>query len=166
MRALLFLKKYVYRVAMKIQIKPSDDVDSAILIARHNPHYFNKAGIKKMKSDLSTNIFFGAFVNEDMAGFINYKIINAKVVEIIWMAIEPKYQNQGIGTRLITETLKRFLNKYKICQVKTLSEIDPDQQYARARAFYIKMKFISLDSNLLHPDWGKDNPCQIFIKLL
>ena len=50
--------------------------------------------------------------------------------------------------------------------MKILSEIDPDSQFAKTRNFYKKLGFIPLETISPYPGWGKENPCQIFVKVL
>jgi ribosomal protein S18 acetylase RimI-like enzyme len=151
---------------MNIQIKKSADTLSALNIARKNSHYFNSHGLKMMKKDFTTGLLIGAYDKNKMVGFVAFKELNDKAVELMWMAVEPEYQNHEIGTSLIREGLQLLPKKYNICEMKTLSEIDPDPEYARTRNFYKKLEFIPLETISPYSDWGKDNPCQIFIKIL
>lgn len=151
---------------MKTKIlKPKDFLD-ALNIARRNSHFFNKQGLESMEKDLKSDVVIGAFLNEEMVGFISFKELNHNVIEISWIAIKPELQGKGIGSRLFEDGLKSLTHEYKVCEVKTLSEIDPDQEYAKTREFYKKLGFISLETINPYPDWGKNNPCQIFIKIL
>ncbi len=151
---------------MNILVRKSTDVLSALDIGRKNTHYFNPTGLEMMKKDLKVATLIGAFSKNTMVGFVTFKGLNDQAVELAWMAIEPKYQNQNIGTLLIKEGIKLLPKKYVLCEMKTLSEIDPDPQYARTRNFYTKLGFIPLETINPYPDWGKDNPCQIFVKIL
>ena len=151
---------------MDTLIRKSTDVLSALDIGRKNTHYFNSAGLEMMKKDLKVATLIGAYTENKMVGFIVFKELNDQAVELAWMAIEPKYQNQHIGTFLVKEGIKLLPKKYIICETKTLSETDPDPQYARTRNFYKKLGFIPLETINAYPGWGKDNPCQIFVKIL
>lgn len=151
---------------MNILVKKSTDVLSALDIGRKNTHYFNPTGLDMMKKDLKVATFIGAYFENKMVGFVAFKEVNNQVIELAWMAIEPKYQNQNIETLLVKEGIKLLPNKYVLCEMKTLSEIDPDPQYARTRKFYKKLGFIPLETINPYPGWGEDNPCQIFVKIL
>lgn len=151
---------------MNIQIRESTDSAAALNIARKNPHYFNSHGLKTMESDFKTGFLIGSYSENKMIGFIMFRELNDQAVELVWMAIDPDYQNQGVGTTLIKEGIKLLPKKYAICETKTLSEIDPDPQYARTRNFYKKFGFIPLETISPYPGWGRDNPCQIFVKIL
>jgi len=151
---------------MDTQIKKTTDTVAALNIAKKNPHYFNPYGLKAMEKDFKTGFLIGAYHENIMVGFVAFKELNDQTVELKWLAIEPKYQNQGTGTLLVNEGVTLLPKKYAICEMKTLSEIDPDLQYARTRKFYKKLEFIPLETISPYPDWGKDNPCQIFVKIL
>jgi ribosomal protein S18 acetylase RimI-like enzyme len=151
---------------MDVLVKKSTDISSALDIGRNNTHYFNSAGLEMMKKDLKIATLIGAYSKNKMVGFVAFKELNDRAVELAWMAIEPKYQDQNIGTLLVREGIKLLPKKYVLCETKTLSETDPDPGYARTRNFYIKLGFIPLDTINPYPGWGKDNPCQIFVKIL
>lgn len=151
---------------MNIQIKKSADSISALDIARKNSHFFNSNGLKMMEKDFKKGLLIGAFDENKMVGFIDFKEINDEAVELAWIVIEPESQGKTIGTSLVKEGLSLLPKKYVLCETKTLSEIDPDPEYARTRNFYKKLGFIPLETINPYPGWGKDNPCQIFVKIL
>ena len=151
---------------MNIQIKKSTDPLAALNISRKNPHYFNSEGLKRMEKDFKTGVLIGAYYENTMVGFVSFKELNDQAVELVWIAVEPKYQDSGIGASLVKEGIKLLPKKYLVCEMKTLSEIDPDPEYARTRNFYKRLGFIPLETINPYPNWGKDNPCQIFVKIL
>ena len=151
---------------MNININKISDYRSALDIARRNPHFFNSNGLKTMEEDFKSGILFGAFDDQKIIGFICFKELNNQAVELAWIAVDPGYQGEGIGTRLVNECLKLLPKKYLVCEVKTLSEIDPDPEYAKTREFYKKLGFIPLETISPYKDWGTENPCQIFVKIL
>ena len=151
---------------MDIQIRRSTNPEVALNIARKNSHFFNSRGLKTMEKDLETNILIGAYSENKMLGFISFKELNDQVVELMWIAVQPEYHDRGVGTKLVEKGLSLLPKKYVLCETKTLSEIDPDPQYTRTRNFYKKLGFIPLETINPYPGWGKDNPCQIFVKIL
>jgi ribosomal protein S18 acetylase RimI-like enzyme len=151
---------------MDIQIIKASDYKAALDIARKNSHFFNSSGLKTMKEDFKIGFLFGAYDRQELVGFICFKELNEKAVELAWMAVEPEYKGKGVGTSLVNEGLKLLSKKYYICEMKTLSEIDPDPEYAKTRIFYQKLGFIPLETINPYPGWGKGNPCQIFVKIL
>jgi ribosomal protein S18 acetylase RimI-like enzyme len=151
---------------MNIQINTSTDFKTALDIARKNSHFFNSDGLRKMEEDFKTGFLFGAYDEQNMVGFIAFKELDNQIIELTWMAVEPEYQNRGIGTSLMKGSIELLPKKYQICEMKTLSEIHPDPEYAKTRNFYKKLGFIPLETIKPYPKWGKDNPCQIFVKIL
>jgi ribosomal protein S18 acetylase RimI-like enzyme len=151
---------------MNIKIRKSNDVASALKIAENNSHFFNAPGLVQMKKDLGTDTLIGAYENDQLCGFVALKELNEKAVELSWMAVNPSLQGQGIGTSLVEQGFNLLQKRYTVCQMKTLSEIDPDPQYSNTRKFYIKLGFIPLETINPYPGWGDDNPCQIFVKIL
>ncbi len=88
-------------------------------------------------------------------------------LEISWLAVMDKYQNQGIGSRLVKDSLNLFSNiGYKICYVKTLAETIKDDDYSKTRSFYKKLGFNTLEIISPYPKWTKENPCQILATTL
>ena len=130
-------------------------------------NYLKSRGLKEETiKDFKVGFLFGAYDNKNLLGFVCFKELNSQATELAWMAVEPEYKNKGFGTILVNEGLKLLPNKYLVCEVKTLSEIDPDKEYAKTRNFYKKLGFIPLETIDPYPAWGVDNPCQIFVKIL
>lgn len=151
---------------MNIDIHLSPDHQQALAIALRNPHFFNESGLKEMEKDIAENTLIGAYLDQELCGFVVFKELNPQAVELAWMAVEPKFQGQKIGSQLVEQGLRLLNKNYSVCQMKTLSEIDPDPQYAQTREFYRKLGFIPLETIHPYPGWGEDNPCQIFVKVL
>ena len=151
---------------MNIQINKTSDYKTALDIAKKNSHFFNSNGLKTMERDFKAGLLFGAYDERGMVGFICFNELNDQVIELTWMAVELERKGKGVGTSLVNEGLILLPKKYVICETKTLSEMDPDPQYARTRKFYKKLGFIPLETINHYKDWGRDNPCQIFVKIL
>lgn len=150
---------------MRIIVKKTKDIDSALQVAESSKDYF-ETGFKNLKEDLKKHLLYGAFLTHKMVGFITYKEINPDVIEISWLAIKPQYRKKGIGSILVNKSLDKLGGKYKVSEVKTLAETHKDQGYAKTRNFYKKLGFISLEIIHPYPGWDKNSPCQIFIKPL
>ena len=150
---------------MDITIKETKHFEEADAIAKSSHDYF-ETGFEQLIKDVRSHILYGAFIGEKMVGFITYKIVSEGVVEISWLAVAPECRQKGIGTKLVTDTLKNLKTKYQMCEVKTLAETHPDLGYAKTRNFYKKLGFVSLEIIDPYPAWGKNNPCQIFVKAL
>ncbi|OGK40452.1 hypothetical protein A3F34_03120 [Candidatus Roizmanbacteria bacterium RIFCSPHIGHO2_12_FULL_44_10] len=151
---------------MDIVIKLTDLSDEADQIAEKLPDYFNEEGLRKIKIATQEDILFGAFIGDQMVGFAIYKELNPEAIETTWLGVLPDFHNQKVGSLLMEKSLKEMAKRYKVCEVKTLSEINPDPGYARTRNFYKKLGFIPLETIHPYPDWGDGSPCQIFVKWL
>ena len=147
------------------EIRKSKDAEEAFLIASKLPDFFNEDGLRKIKEDTKNHILYGAYLEGNMVGFVTYVEINSDAVEMSWLGVLPEKQKNGIGKKLVTQSLREMSSTYKVCEVKTLSETDPYEPYKNTRAFYKCLGFIPIETIHPYPGWG-DNPCQIFIKCI
>ncbi len=150
---------------MYIVIRKTNDSDKAFEIAKKLPDFFNTGGLKSIEQDTKNHLLFGAYSDNEMFGFATYKEINSDTVEMSWLGILPEAQGKGIGKKLVEESLKELAVKYKVCEVKTLSETDPYEPYKKTRTFFKNINFIPIETIFPYPNWG-DNPCQIFVRFL
>ena len=107
--------------------------------------------------------YWAAFDKDNCIGFFSGKIHYNRTGDIYVCRIDPKYHGKGIGTLLYKELEKNFAKsgcEYII--VKTISDKDPDENYAKTREFYKKMGFKELIT--LTEMWDENNPCLIMIK--
>jgi ribosomal protein S18 acetylase RimI-like enzyme len=145
-----------------IIIKKTNKKEEALRLAKELTDFFNEDGLKSLKYDLESHELYGAFLNNTLVGFITFRKADVASIEISWLAIMTKYQNQGIGSKLVKDSLDIFSKSaYKICYVKTLAETVKDNGYLRTRAFYKKLGFNTLEIISPYPGWIKENPCQI-----
>jgi len=141
------------------------DTEGILALLKRNDHYFAGADPVEQRKSVEQGICYGAFVDSQMVGCIVYHELNPEACEIVWLAVHPDFQSQGIGSELLTTTTSLLPPTCKIIEVKTLSEVDPDPGYQRTRKFYMSHGFISLETIHPYPGWGEDNPCQIFVKI-
>lgn len=153
-----------YNEYMTVQIEPSTNTESILSLLKLNDHYFGGAEPIQQKKSVEEGIKYGAFIDDQMVGGIVFKKLSDEVYEIVWLAIHPDFQNQGIGSELLIQSIKFLPSACKKIEVKTLAETDPDPGYARTRKFYLRHEFVSQQIIDPYPEWGEDNPCQIFIK--
>lgn len=146
-------------------IRLCNDASQAFDIAKKLPEFFNADGLKQIESDLESHVLYGAYSGEDMIAFVTYKEVNPETVEMSWLGVLPEMQRKGVGERLVTQTLEELSSKYKVCEVKTLSETEPYEPYRGTRAFYKRMGFIAIETINPYPGW-EGNPCQIFVKFI
>ena len=109
--------------------------------------------------------YWAAFDQDNCIGFFSGKIHYNRTGDIYVCGIDPKYHGKGIGTSLYKELEKYFMKKgCEYVMVKTISDKDPDEYYAKTRAFYKKVGFKELVT--LTEMWDENNPCLIMIKNL
>lgn len=151
---------------MELQIKETSEKQRAFEIALSLTNSFDKKGLGSIKKDLETQKLFGAFLKNQMVGFVIYKELNPEAVELAWMGILEEHQGKGIGSKIVPESLRLLDESYKVCEVKTLAETHRDFGYEKTRKFYKNLGFISIEIINPYPGWSEDNPCQIFVKCL
>ena len=147
------------------EVRKSGKAEKAFEIAGKLPDYFDKEGLRQIELDTKNHILYGAYLGEEMIGFVTYKEINSDAIEMSWLGVLPERQGKGVGEKLVNQTLGELSSKYKVCEVKTLSEIDPYEPYKNTRAFYKRIGFIPIETINPYPGWG-NNPCQIFVKFI
>ncbi len=147
-----------------ITVDFTHDTEGILSLLKSNDHYFGGADPAEQRKSVEEGICYGAFVNDLIVGCIVYHELNLEACEIVWLAVHPDYQGQGIGSELLVQSIKLLPSSCSLIEVKTLAETDPDPGYARTRKFYIRHGFVSQQIIDPYPSWGDDNPCQIFIR--
>ena len=139
-------------------------VEYTEVILRKLPEWF---GIEEALVEYVNTVYkypyWAAFDRDNCIGFFSGEIHYNRTGEVYVCAIDPEYHGKGIGTLLYKKLEKYFAQKgceYVI--VKTLSDINPDVNYAKTRAFYSKMGFKELIT--LTEMWDDENLCLIMIK--
>ena len=81
------------------------------------------------------------------------------------MGVRRARHGQGLGTALLGSRARRTsaARGVEYLQVKTLGPSDPDEGYARTRAFYEARGFVPLEE--IHGLW-EHNPCLLMVKRL
>ena len=148
---------------MNPTVKKVDDYDYAkcLEIARDLSEWFNERGIDRMAVDLRAYETYGAYLDGELVGFVALKFDDG-LAEIVWMAVERKYQGRSIGTMLLdfVEEVARGRGA-RLIVVKTNG--DPDcQPYAKTRRFYEKRGFVSVLVIDPYPEWGE--PMALYVK--
>lgn len=161
---MLLRRLFSLHLSMEISIKKTEDFEGISKIAVTLKEYFDAAGLKSIEEDSKTDQCFGAYVDEKLVGFVMYKEINPETIELAWTGVLAEFQGMGVGTKLIYESLAESGKIYKVCEVKTLSDIVDYKPYEKTRSFYKKIGFVPIET--IHPYPGWTDPCQIFVKFL
>ncbi len=89
---------------------------------------------------------FVAYVDEQAVGFLTLLHHSTYASEILVMGVLPTHHRQGIGRALLSEAEQHLREQeVEFLQVKTLSDIHPDEVYKRTRQFYLAMGFRPLE---------------------
>jgi ribosomal protein S18 acetylase RimI-like enzyme len=98
-------------------------------------------------------------------GFASIKRHTPYSAEVYVMGVLIEAHHKGIGRALI-EKSQEWLKAQNVeyLQVKTLGPSDPDEGYAKTRAFYTAVGFRPIEE--IKQIWGEENPCLIMIKKL
>ena len=102
-------------------------------------------------------------LDEKPIGFCSLKVNYGINCDLYVLGILPDYHHKGLGQQMVT-FIERYCRENEIpyMSVKTLSERNPDEFYARTRKFYEKCGFAAFEE---FPElWGEENPCLLMIK--
>jgi GNAT superfamily N-acetyltransferase len=96
--------------------------------------------------------------------FVSLKLHGPRAAEVYVMGVRPERHGQGLGTALLAAAEAHLRDRgVEYLQVKTLGPSDPDEGYARTRAFYEARGFVPLEE--IHGLWER-NPCLLLVKRL
>ena len=135
-------------------------------ILRSVPQWFGiEAATLQYVNDIELMPTLLAWSDEELLGFLTLKTHGEKSAEIQVMAVRPEYHRSGTGQALLKRAEEYLHEKgVEYLQVKTLSSTDPDENYARTRAFYLAVGFVALEE--FPTLWGEENPCLQLVKRL
>jgi len=143
------------------------NIDDCIYIAKTLPEFFNDDGIKKISKDIEKHDVYIDSEEGIVKGFATINIKSESIAEISWMAVDKRFHRNRTGSKIMDFMAKDLKEKgYKILEVKTLSHIVDYEPYKRTRNFYSKQGFMLLETIDPYPEWGPENPCDIYIKII
>lgn len=146
---------------IQIVIKKAD-VNNAFEIAKSLPTFFSQEGLITLGEDLKAHELRGAFIDEELVGFITLRKTDEASIEISWLAVKRDFQSKGVGSTLVKDSLREFsLKGFNVCYVKVLAETVQHDGYNKTRNFYKSLGFNTLEIVDPYPGWSSDNPCQI-----
>jgi len=130
------------------------------------PDWFgNKQAILDYIEAVKDMIFYAYYEKNEPIAFIALKIHNEFMAEISVMGVLEPFHRKGLGKKLINECEKYCRkNNFEFLTVKTLADTNPDESYAKTRAFYQAMNFKPLE--IFPQIWDENNPCLYMIKIL
>lgn len=108
---------------------------------------------------------FVAEAGDELVGFLTLKPTSAQALELHVLGVRREWHRRGVGRRLV-EAAAGYARAagHTLLHVKTLAPSDPDENYAKTRAFYLACGFLPLEE--LTAVWGPDNPCLILVRCL
>lgn len=134
-------------------IQPMTMMDKPLVleIARSLPQFFTKRGIDLISADFNSQKGFVFRTKDKPVGFIMY-FSNQGIAEISWMGVNPEFQRNGIGKKLLHLLIEELGKTNCSCLVvKTLDESVDYKPYEKTRSFYLKNGF-KKSHVLLHPE--------------
>ncbi len=136
---------------------PIEDRGQIMEIIKTLPKYFLPGYWPEIENDIRNQLNISAYSDNDIVGFINYKIHSLNLAEILWMAVSPNIQSKGIGSILMDKFLKQIKDKkIKVIELATIASTDNFELYKGTRHFYEKYGFkeIKIDKDYYGP--GED----------
>ena len=126
-----------------------------------------ESAITRMSQDMASQSLYVATHMDEVVGFAVMDCKSNHAAEISWMAVQPEYQRQGIGSALVDRIAgDSVFEGVILLEVKTLSADVDYPPYEKTRRFYEKVGFIHLDTIDPYPGWEPGNPCAIYVKVL
>lgn len=151
-----------------IEVRPfaEADRDGCAQVLARLPHWFGfpavnagyVAGLGRMPSWVASR-------NGAIAGFIAVEPRTAASAEIVVLAVAPELHRSGIGSALIAPAEAWLRERgFRFVYLLTLGPSDPDEGYARTRAFYAARGFSPLFESTAF--WGEAQPALVLVKPL
>jgi ribosomal protein S18 acetylase RimI-like enzyme len=130
------------------------DFDAMVTIVKKLPAYFVPEYVKDVEEDIRSQKSILAISDDKILGFINYKVHSPKKAEILWMAVDPTIQSQGVGTLLMNDFLGDMQNQHiKVVELSTIASSDRSAEFQKTRRFYEKFGFkeVRIDKDYYGP---------------
>jgi len=141
--------------------EPSERSQLAETILRALPQWF---GIEQATRSYIRDVAqLQTFAADDGSGFLSLKRHTPRAAEIYVMGVLPARHRRGVG-RALVEAAEAWCatNGVDFLQVKTVADTNPDENYARTRAFYEAVGFAPLE---IFPElWDPRNPALLLVK--
>ena len=130
-------------------------------VLRDLPEWF---GIEEATSAYIRDVAGLTTFGVDGEAILSLKLHTPRAAEVYVMGVRRVRHGQGLGTALLAAAEEHLrARSVEYLQVKTLGPSDPDEGYARTRAFYEARGLVPLEE--LHELW-EHNPCLLLVKRL
>lgn len=136
------------------------------MILRQLPEWFGiPEEIEKYERETPALPTIVATLDGKAVGFLAIKQHNNWCSELYVLGVLPQHHHQGIGRAMIAKAEAYCRKKgVEYIQVKTLGASNPDEHYAKTRAFYISLGYRPMEE--FSTIWDEANPCLILIKCI
>ena len=133
-------------------------------VIRSLPDWFGiEESIRNYAMEINSLPTFLAIEEDRTLGFITLEQHTPYSAEVYVMGVLPEFHRKGIG-RALMERVETYAkrNDVEYLQVKTLGPSNPDENFAKTRAFYMATGFRPMEE--FTQIWNDKNPCLILVK--
>lgn len=153
---------------MKIEIivDPQEKSLTCERILRALPEWFGiETALVQYVVDVRSRLTWVASVDGEAVGFLSVTRHFPETAEIHVLGALREWHGRKVGSALV-ETAAAALRAdgVQFLTVKTLSPAREDANYARTRAFYLRMGFVPIEE--FKTLWGEANPCLLLVRTL
>lgn len=117
------------------------ETSEAINVSQGLTKWFDKRGLKDIKTDLKLNNLIVAVDKRKVIGFLCYSTYSGRM-QLVWIGVKLNAQRKRIGEKLL-KWLEKEAKRYRLysIEVETLTDKDDYEPYKRTRSFYYKNGF-------------------------
>ncbi len=135
------MDKIIIKNMDQINLKQALKVAETLVHKKEESKWFDPEAIETMEKEFPNQRGYVAIVNDNVVGFITYKI-KEEGLELSWIGVLEKYHRKGIGKKLVEKLiLYAKEKKCKYIDVETVAPHHADENYGRTIAFYKKIGF-------------------------
>jgi len=111
--------------------------------------FYSKKELREYIKKPKDNIFFVALREEKLVGFIYASIISQDWCMLDIIAVDPKFQDKGVGS-LLLEELHETLKERKISYIQALvrAEFKKTREFWKRKGFKEGKRFIWIEKNI------------------
>lgn len=132
---------------MEFTLGTSNDFEGCLRVAEQLSTLLPHDSLNQLEKDLAHHHVYLARVESGVAGFAVVQKRGNHVAQINWMAVDPKFQNRGVGKSLLSRVMADLiLDGVSLVEAKVVVQTDAPHLYEQARHFYTKRGFILLDT--------------------